>query len=97
MTRCEVVLVGSPAYPAAVTDWAAVQRWADQHGWETTRTVSAGRTWLAIATEDVLDGLCSPLEAAAMQALRADGARCVSIHAARAMFAAPSETTPASA
>jgi hypothetical protein len=95
--RHRVVLVGTPSDAAAVADWAAMRSWATHHGWETSRTVSTGRTWLAIATEDVLDGTCSPAEATIMQALRADGVPCISVHNARAMFAPAAAPVPASA
>ncbi|MFF0283663.1 hypothetical protein ACFYSW_25455 [Rhodococcus aetherivorans] len=84
----QLVLVGNPSDAAAVRHWAAVRRWAAQHGWETTRTVSDGTAWCAIVTEEVLAGLCSPADTAALDALRTAGIRCVGVHDAPALLAA---------
>jgi hypothetical protein len=82
-----LVLVGTPSDAASVAHWAEVRRWAAEHGWETTRRVPEDGAWCAIATEEVLDGTCTPAEAIAMHAVRAAGIRCVSVHEAPALLA----------
>jgi hypothetical protein len=82
-----LVLVGSPTEATAVERWAAVLRWAAHHGWETTSRVGGGPIRYAIATEEVLDGLCSPTEAAVLHAVHTAGIRCVSVYEAPALLA----------
>jgi len=83
-----VVLVGTPCDAAARAHWDAVQSWADEHGWLTTRDIpAAGDVWGAVATEEVLDGMCSPTEAKVIYDVRAAGIPCVSVHRAPAMLA----------
>ncbi|MEE2031987.1 hypothetical protein [Rhodococcus chondri] len=82
-----LVLVGTPSDAAAEAHWAEVQRWAARHGWEITCTVPEEGAWCAVATEEVLDGTCTPEEAMAMHAIRGAGIRCVSVYEAPALLA----------
>jgi hypothetical protein len=54
--------------------------WATGHGLETTRTFAGGPVVCAVATEDVLDGLCLPSEATMLQRVRREGIPCISVH-----------------
>lgn len=91
----QLVLVGTPSDPATEAHWAAVLHWADQHGMETTRRVDGGQIRCAIVTEEVLDGMCSPAEAAALHALHTAGIRCVNVHEAPGLLASAPSPEPA--
>ena len=83
-----VVLVGTPADAAAADHWAAVQNWAEENGWAVSSELpDMGEVWGAVATEEVLDGICSPAEAELIYRVRAAGIPLFSVHQAPAMLA----------
>lgn len=83
-----LVLVGTPADSAAADHWAAVENWAEEHGWTTTSALPAtGEVWGAVATEEVLDGICSAAEAELVYRVREAGIPLFSVHQAPAMLA----------
>lgn len=80
-----VLFIGNPSAFTEVTEWATMKQWAAEHGLELTRDPD-GDMICAIATEDVLDGMCSPSDAMAMQRTRVRGVPCVSVHDARRIW-----------
>ncbi|MFG1784698.1 hypothetical protein ACGFIU_19855 [Rhodococcus oryzae] len=67
-----VLFIGTPAA------FVETERWVAAHGLESTRTLGDDLL-VAIATEDVLDGICSAADAAAVQHVRALGVPCVGV------------------
>ncbi|WP_037175880.1 hypothetical protein [Rhodococcus sp. UNC363MFTsu5.1] len=65
-----VLFIGPPAA------FVETERWLVRHGLESTRALGDDLLG-AIATEDVLDGICSAADAAAVQHVRALGVPCV--------------------
>lgn len=66
---------------------AEAARWLTSNGLEPTR-MPDGELVAAVATEDVLDGLCTATEAIAMQHVRARDVPCVSVLHTRRVGAA---------
>ncbi|MDV7354410.1 hypothetical protein R4282_15505 [Rhodococcus oxybenzonivorans] len=75
-----LLFIGNPTQFIEVIHWAAMRVWATGHGLETTRTFAGGPVVCAVATEDVLDGLCLPSEATMLQRVRREGIPCISVH-----------------
>ncbi|MFC7451327.1 hypothetical protein [Rhodococcus daqingensis] len=67
-----VLFIGTPAA------FVETERWLVRHGLESTRALGDDLLG-AIATEDVLDGICSAADAAAVQHVRALGVPCVRV------------------
>ncbi|MEE2031962.1 hypothetical protein [Rhodococcus chondri] len=65
-----LLFVGNPD-AAEISHWTAVRAMAVQRGWETTRTYIPGRVTCAVASENVLDGICSSTEASVTSLLQA--------------------------
>ncbi|OYD61369.1 hypothetical protein [Rhodococcus sp. OK302] len=74
-----VLFIGHPSDLREVAHWAAMRQWAPEHALELTRTFAAGPLVCAIATEDVLGGICSPSEATTMQKVVSNGVPCVNV------------------
>lgn len=74
-TRPRVLLIGTPASLAELTRWELVRRWAVEHGLTPTRELDE-RVVYAVATDNVLDGLCTPAEATLMQRAKSWGVPC---------------------
>lgn len=62
----QLLFIGTPT-PGDVAEWAAMHKWAYEHGLETTESLAAGVVVGVVATEDVLDGFCRPAEAVLVQ------------------------------
>lgn len=91
----QLVLVGTPADSAAADHWAAVQSWAEEHGWAISSELpAAGEVWGAVATEEVLDGICSPAEAELIYRVRAAGIPLLGVHQAPAVLASLTSPVP---
>ncbi|KXF48623.1 hypothetical protein AXA44_28520 [Rhodococcus sp. SC4] len=79
-----VLFVGRPGGGTELTRWVALRQWASDRGIESISECE-GHVVCAIATEDVLDGLCSPSDAMAMQLARARGVPCVGVRDAHVL------------
>ncbi|MHA4849403.1 hypothetical protein L1080_007605 [Rhodococcus sp. MSC1_016] len=77
-----LLFVGNPDPGTELTQWLAMKQWASGRGIASISSCD-GDVLCVIATEDVLDGLCTPAEAMAMQQARARGVPCVSVRNAR--------------
>ncbi|MCQ4117870.1 hypothetical protein [Rhodococcus tibetensis] len=75
-----LLFIGNPSQFIEVIHWAAMRAWATGHGLETTRTFAGGPVVCAVATEDVLDGLCLPSEATMLQRVRSERIPCICVH-----------------
>ncbi|MFC9549314.1 hypothetical protein ACFTWF_00510 [Rhodococcus sp. NPDC056960] len=82
-----VLFVGNPGAGTERTQWAVLRQWASDRGMESISECE-GDVVCAIATEDVLDGLCTPSDAMAMQLARARGVPCVGVRDAHLLEAA---------
>lgn len=74
-----LLFIGHPSDLREVAHWAAMRQWAPQYELELTRTFTAGPLVCAIATEDVLAGICSPSEATTMQKVVSNGVPCTNV------------------
>ncbi|HET8992320.1 MULTISPECIES: hypothetical protein [unclassified Rhodococcus (in: high G+C Gram-positive bacteria)] len=74
-TRPRVLLIGTPSSLAELTQWELVRRWAVEHGLTPTRELD-DRVVYVVATDNVLDGLCTPAEATLVQRARSRGVPC---------------------
>ncbi|UOT06930.1 hypothetical protein MPY17_14845 [Rhodococcus opacus] len=79
-----VLFVGRPCAGTELTRWVALRQWASDRGIESIIDCE-GDVVCAIVTEDVLDGLCSPSDAMAMQLARARGVPCVGVRDAHVL------------
>lgn len=89
-----VLFIGNPDPFTEVSQWAMLKQWAAEHGMEQARDPDADLLFV-IATEDVLDGVCSPSEAMAVQRARADGVPCISAEHVISFVDAATCDTPA--
>ncbi|NLV80951.1 MAG: hypothetical protein GXY65_16730 [Rhodococcus sp.] len=86
-----LLFVGHPD-ATEISEWTAVHATAVQSGWTTTRRFTPGGIAFAIASEDVLDGMCSATEAEVMQVVHDAGIRCMNAVDARAHLFTPDST-----
>ncbi|MCQ4119343.1 hypothetical protein [Rhodococcus tibetensis] len=77
-----LLFVGKPEAGTELNRWLELKRWASGRGIASI-TSCEGDVLCAIATEDVLDGLCTPSDAMVMQQARARRVPCVSVRNAR--------------
>ncbi|MFD4369699.1 hypothetical protein [Rhodococcus sp. NPDC058521] len=84
-TPRRVLFLGAPGTSAEATRWAMVKGWLQSEGILPVRR-NHGEVLCVIASEDVLDGMCSPIEAAALQRARELGTPCIGIHESAAIW-----------
>ena len=75
-TQRRLLFVGHPG-AAEVSQWTSVRDLASQLGWETTRRFSPDLVTFAIATDDVLEGVCTPSEASTLHDVTASSIPCM--------------------
>ncbi|MFZ2527988.1 MAG: hypothetical protein WAX14_10085 [Rhodococcus sp. (in: high G+C Gram-positive bacteria)] len=73
----QLLFVGHPD-EAEISQWTTVRALAPEYGWETTRRFSPNQITCAIATGDVLHGVCSPAEASTLCDVTASSIPCMS-------------------
>ena len=73
-----IVLLGAFTDPADRDRWSTITAWARGHDVEPVHACSEDAL-VAIATDDVLDGLCTPDEAQTLQEVRRRGIPCVGL------------------
>ncbi|MBH0122818.1 hypothetical protein ACWDUD_09820 [Rhodococcus sp. NPDC003382] len=75
-TQRRLLFVGHPD-EAEISQWTSVRDLASQQGWETTRRFTPDLITCAIATDDVLGGVCTPTEASTLRAVTASSIPCM--------------------
>lgn len=84
-TPRQVLFLGAPVTSTEATRFAMVRGWLQSEGILPVRQMH-GAVLCVIASEDVLDGMCTPAEAAALQRARELGAPCIGIHDSTAIW-----------
>lgn len=72
-----LLFVGHPD-EAEVAQWTSVRALASQRGWAATRKFTPDLVTCAIATGDVLHGVCTPAEASTLNGVAASSIPCMS-------------------
>jgi len=75
-TQRRLLFVGHPD-EAEISQWTSVRDLASQQGWATTRRFTPDLITCAIATDDVLGGVCTPAEASTLHAVTASSIPCM--------------------